>query len=176
MPFDYTACPEFSGPVTEPAATTGAALDLQALAQSSVRLPRLDQSALACGEYVPQGSAEAIAALLPDREMLARERAERYYGDLLREQLITAARTAARDALLAQSVTAQVLADVDREVEAAMQPADTSSAEPVTGPPAEPEVRAAEPAAEPATAAEPAAGPAPDEPAAVRPRRKQEES
>src|SRR5262245_59355543 len=48
MPFDYTTQPEFAGPMTEPRASgSGPALDIQALAQHSIRLPQLDPGALA---------------------------------------------------------------------------------------------------------------------------------
>ena len=47
-------CPEAAGPVTENVASGGApSLDIQALAQHSVRLPQLDQAELAQGRYVP---------------------------------------------------------------------------------------------------------------------------
>ena len=48
---DWTECPEAAGPMTENAA---GGLDVQALAQHSVRLPQLDAEALAHGEYVPR--------------------------------------------------------------------------------------------------------------------------
>jgi hypothetical protein len=174
-PFDYTAQPEFAGPMTEPRATTGAALDIQALAQHSVRLPRLNQAALAAGEFVP------VSAPSPyidhDPEFQARERAEAYRRDLRVQRLRDVARTAARDAVLADTLTGQVLADVDGWVDAAMQPASApvviEPAAPVSTPAPEPEVRAAEPDPPPASSAEPAE---PDpEPAAVRPRQQPKE-
>ncbi len=48
----YEEAPEFAGPVTEDLAG-GASLDTQALAQHSIRLPRLDQAELAQGRFVP---------------------------------------------------------------------------------------------------------------------------
>ncbi len=67
-------CPEAAGPVTESAAGGGApALDVQALAQHSVRLPRLDQGELAQGRYVPLRGADPYQ--MP-AEMRDRERAE----------------------------------------------------------------------------------------------------
>ena len=67
---DWTECPEAAGPMSENAA---GGLDVQALAQHTVRLPQLDAEALAHGEYVP------VRGFDPYRmspEQVARERAE----------------------------------------------------------------------------------------------------
>ena len=67
-------CPEAAGPVTENVASGGApSLDIQALAQHSVRLPQLDQAELAQGRYVPVRGPD-LYAMSP--EMRDRERAE----------------------------------------------------------------------------------------------------
>lgn len=183
-PFDWTRQPEAAGPLTEPRSPyDGPALDLQAFAQGNVRLPRLAPMTAEQhrrGEYVPLSAPSPY--IDHDPGFQARERAERFRRDLGRQQLRDAAMTAARDAILASTLTAQVLEGVDSAVDAAMQPAPapvavepapeapaTEAAEPVTAPSAEPEVRAAEPDPPPASSAEPA------EVVTIRPRKQPEE-
>lgn len=72
QPFDWTTQPEASGPSTEPRTRGGVALDVGELAAGRVRLPTLDQQALADGDLVPQSAPDPFT----DRAMLARERQE----------------------------------------------------------------------------------------------------
>jgi hypothetical protein len=72
-----------------------------------------------------------IGAIPPpmDRELMWKERAEAERRNLLRQQVEQAALAAARDAMLAYTLSAQVLADVDKAVEKAVA---ASPAEPAT--------------------------------------------
>jgi hypothetical protein len=129
-PFDWTRCPEAAGPLTEPRAAGGPALDVQAIAQHSVRLPQLDPSA-APGEYVPVSRAEPLL----DPATRDRERDECERRNLLRQQVQDAALAAAKNAMVAQTLSAQVFEDVSAAVERAVTSAPA---------PAEPAVTAKE--------------------------------
>jgi hypothetical protein len=103
-------------------------LDIQALAQRSVRLPQLRQADLAAGDLVP------VSACSPyidhDPEFQAAERARRWREALLREQVQQTAYHAVRDALEAETVTGQVIRDLDHAVERAVQAKLRADAEP----------------------------------------------
>lgn len=160
-PFDYTQCPEFAGPMTEPRSPgdLGATFDIQALHQGTVRLPQLDQAALARGEYVPVSRTEGL--LDPETRERERHQAALDYDagrDSMRQLFESAARHAGADPRVARRTADELMRQLP---EAA---AITEAAEPVTDPAAEAEV-SAEPAAEAATtAAEPVLAAVPDAP------------
>lgn len=89
-------CPEAAGPVTESAASGGAVLDIQALAQHSVRLPQLDQAALADGVYVPRRGHDPYRM---SPEMVERERAEAARKFEIRQRIEQAALQAGASSL-----------------------------------------------------------------------------
>jgi hypothetical protein len=150
------------------------ALDIQALRQSGIRLPQLDQDALAGGEYVPVSRTEA--PLSPEQRERERHQAALSYDagrDALRATFENAARGAGADPRVARRTADELMKQVPEAAPSQDQVSagnlteaePAGAAAPVTEP-AEPEVRAAEPGPPVTTAAEPAA---------VRPR-KQEKS
>src|SRR5438876_5376733 len=110
MAFDYTRCPEFAGPLTEPRTMDGRpVLDIQALARHSVRLPQLNPAA-APGEYIPVSRSEPL--LDPDtRERERAEAAARYDAgeEALRAMFAGAARSAGADQLTARRTADELL-------------------------------------------------------------------
>lgn len=98
--------PESAGPVSEAAAGGGAALDVQALAQHSVRLPQLDQEALRHGEYVPLRGEDPYR---PSPEQVARERAEASRRYEVREAAERAAIAAGQSALEAAATADKLI-------------------------------------------------------------------
>jgi hypothetical protein len=79
MPFDYTQQPEFAGPLTEPRSAHGApTFDFQALAQRTVRLPRLADTE--DGSLVPLSEPDPF--IDHDPGFIARERAAALRRDL----------------------------------------------------------------------------------------------
>lgn len=97
--------PESAGPVTEAAAGGGAALDVQALAQHSVRLPQLDAAALADGQYVPVRGADPYRMSAEQRD---RERAEAERKFEIRERIERAALQAGASALEASATVSRI--------------------------------------------------------------------
>jgi Transcription factor WhiB len=112
MPFDYESQPEFAGAITEPRTGDGRpALDIQALRQHTVRLPRLDPSALERGEYV---TVPGPIPFLPDPEERERDRdraaADRdTTAEALRATFASAARSSGADALTAKRTADAIL-------------------------------------------------------------------
>jgi hypothetical protein len=181
-PFDWRNQPEAAGPLTEPRSNTGVALDIQALQQGTIRLPQLDQDALAAGVYVPVSRTEPLL----DAETRERERHQAALSrDEGREAMRSAFENAARHAGAHPLIARRTADELMKQVPAAAPGQDQVSAgdlieEAVSdghGLPAE----AAEPVTEPAAEAEPeppaaTAAAVETEPAAVRPRTKPEKS
>jgi hypothetical protein len=110
QPFQWQDQPEAAGPLSEyGAANGGAALDIQALRQGSVRLPQLNEQALADGDYVPRSGPDPYH----DIDRINRERAELYQRDSLTLEIAQAARKGVRDAITARNITAAAIEDAD---------------------------------------------------------------
>jgi hypothetical protein len=188
MPFNWQDQPEAAGPMTEPRYDPGdgrPALDIQAMAQHSVRLPQLDQDALAAGEYVPVSRTEA--PLSPEQRERERHQAALSYDagrDALRATFENAARHAGADPRVARRTADELMKQVP---ETSQDQSDHShlGPEPETsedqnddgrldaGQAAEPEQRGLDDSPTPTEPGPPVTTAA--EPAAVRPR-KQEKS
>ncbi len=117
---DHTRCPEYRGPATAVSFLSSGLRFPEELGPSS-EFPGQDYG----GTGMPRIG--AIPPLLPP-EMRARERAECERRNLLRQQVETAALSAARDAITAQNLSAQVFSDVDRAVERAVAAAPEPAA------------------------------------------------
>lgn len=111
-PFQWEDQPEAAGPMSEPHASGGVALDIQALRQRSIRLPQLNEDFQAAGELVPRSAgspyidhdpqfqaAERLAAV---RRHLASQASGR---DALRTLLDSAARGAGVDPAIARDLS-----------------------------------------------------------------------
>jgi len=96
-------CPEAAGPMSENAA---GGLDVQALAQHSVRLPQLDQAELAAGRYVPLRGPDPYRM---SPEQVNRERAEADRRWEIRQAAERAAIAAGQSALEAASTADRML-------------------------------------------------------------------
>jgi|SRR5271166_2486292 len=99
---DWWECPEAAGPMSE---NTVGGLDVQALQQRSVRLPQLDQAALADGQYVPARGFDPYR-MSPEQE--ARERAEADRKFEIRQRIEQAALAAGASALEASATVARI--------------------------------------------------------------------
>jgi hypothetical protein len=108
--------PEASGPVTEPAASYGAALDYQGLAQHSVRLPQLDPAAPP-GSMVPLSRTTAL--LPPELRDRERDAAARLYER--REAIERAAIAAGMSALEAAAAAGRIAAEAAETARKAAQ-------------------------------------------------------
>jgi hypothetical protein len=117
-PFDFTRQPEFAGPLTEPRASGGVMLDVQALAQGTVRLPQLNEQALAAGDYVPRSAGSPFIEHTAD--FINAERAAAYDRDSLRAEIQQAAYRGIRDGIEARNITARATAEADATVRAVM--------------------------------------------------------
>lgn len=125
MSYDYTQQPEYAGPATA-----------VSFLSTGLRFPEsLGPSSETGQDYGSPGMARIgqPPPLMPP-EIRDRERAECERRHLLRTQVQAAALSAARDAMTAQNLSAQVLADVDsavsRAVAAAPEPAPVPAPEP----------------------------------------------
>ncbi len=102
--FDYERQPEFAGPVTEPRTRDGRpVLDLQALAQRTIRLPQLDPAA---DEYVPLSGPNPYLHERENASLAARYDAGE---EALRSLVQGAARQSGADYATASRTAAEVL-------------------------------------------------------------------
>jgi hypothetical protein len=112
--YDWERCPEAAGPMTEPLLRVGGFERWPEAAG-----PMTDYQQIALGQGRRQVTIGPIPPLQPPAER-DRDRAECERRNLLRTQVETAALEAARNAMVAQTLSAQVLADVDKAVEKAV--------------------------------------------------------
>jgi hypothetical protein len=112
MSMEWADCPEAAGPQSElPALSGGSALDVQGLAQGSLRLPQLDQLALHQNVYIPAAGPDPYR----DPARIAREREQAALRDedptaALRKLMEASARRAGSDPFTARRAVEGVLA------------------------------------------------------------------